>query len=188
MGAGAAYVFQRAPDDGDEWNEIAKLIAPNGAVRDRLGADVSIHGNVVAVGADRRDDEGEDAGTTYVYLRHRGGRDGWGLATRASVNGTRTGEELGVGVGVNGTTVVGGAWMADGLEPGAGAAYVFELDPTVACRADLDGSGAVDFGDVLAVLATWGPCPPSCPEDLDGDGAVTFADLLVVLASWGPCG
>ena len=55
----------------------------------------------------------------------------------------------------------------------------------VPCPADLDGSGAVDFGDVLAVLSAWGSA--GGPEDLDGNGTVEFGDLLVVLSSWGPC-
>ncbi len=25
------------------------------------------------------------------------------------------------------------------------------------------------------------------PEDLDGNGVVDFGDLLIVLAAWGPC-
>ena len=53
------------------------------------------------------------------------------------------------------------------------------------CREDLDGSGAVDFGDILAILSAWGS--PGGPEDLDGSGTVDFADLLVVLSAWGPC-
>ncbi len=59
----------------------------------------------------------------------------------------------------------------------------------VACPADIDRSGAVGVGDILAVLSAWGPCPhqTECPEDLDADGKVAFSDLLVVLAAWGPC-
>jgi hypothetical protein len=54
------------------------------------------------------------------------------------------------------------------------------------CLADVDGSGAVDTGDLVAVLAAWGPCP-GCPEDFDGSGVVDTGDLLVVLSTWGPC-
>ncbi len=49
---------------------------------------------------------------------------------------------------------------------------------------DANGDGTVDFQDLVALLAAWGPCGPVCPEDLDGDGFVTFADILVVLANW----
>ncbi|MBT8485808.1 MAG: right-handed parallel beta-helix repeat-containing protein [Phycisphaerae bacterium] len=62
-------------------------------------------------------------------------------------------------------------------------AFEFQGSP---CAADIDGNGAVDFGDLLSVLSTWGACG-ACPEDLDGDGAVGFADLLAVLSVWGPC-
>jgi hypothetical protein len=55
------------------------------------------------------------------------------------------------------------------------------------CPGDLDGDGAVGFGDVLDVIAAWGPCA-ACPEDLDGNGAVGFSDLLVLIGVWGPCG
>ena len=53
------------------------------------------------------------------------------------------------------------------------------------CPEDLDGSGAVDFGDILAVVSAWGNV--GGPEDLDGSGTVDFGDLLAVLAAWGSC-
>jgi len=59
-------------------------------------------------------------------------------------------------------------------------------DECESCIADVDGSGDVGFGDVVALLAAWGPCP-ECPEDVDGDGTVGFGDLVLVLSSWGPC-
>jgi hypothetical protein len=57
------------------------------------------------------------------------------------------------------------------------------------CAADVDGSGVVDFADILVILSSWGPCPPDefCAEDLDYGGSVDFADILVILSSWGPC-
>ena len=58
------------------------------------------------------------------------------------------------------------------------------------CPTDIDRDGEVGFGDLLPVLAAWGPCgtcPLGRPEDLDLDGEVAFGDLLIVLAAWGPC-
>ena len=52
------------------------------------------------------------------------------------------------------------------------------------CDGDVDGSGDVNFDDILAVLAAWGPCD-GCPEDLDDDDDVDFDDLLVVLSNYG---
>jgi hypothetical protein len=55
------------------------------------------------------------------------------------------------------------------------------------CPADFDGSGAVEFDDLLGVLSNWGPCPAPCVFDLDVTGDVGFNDVLAVLAAFGPC-
>ena len=54
------------------------------------------------------------------------------------------------------------------------------------CIWDLDGNLDVGIGDLLILLASWGPCP-GCPADFDGRGNVGVEDLLVLLANWGPC-
>ncbi len=55
------------------------------------------------------------------------------------------------------------------------------------CPTDLDGDGQVGIGDLLILLAQWGPCPPICLGDINGDGVVNVPDLLTLLAAWGPC-
>ncbi|MCP3902768.1 MAG: hypothetical protein GY715_03950 [Planctomycetes bacterium] len=56
------------------------------------------------------------------------------------------------------------------------------------CAADLDCSGVVGFGDILAVVGAWGPCPPgSCIADLDVSGDVDFGDIVAVVEAWGTC-
>jgi len=56
----------------------------------------------------------------------------------------------------------------------------------VCAPGDLDCDGVVDFDDLAALLASWGPCPGSvgCPGDLNGDGVVDGADLGILLANW----
>ncbi len=54
------------------------------------------------------------------------------------------------------------------------------------CFEDIDGNGAVDVLDLLAVISQWGSCP-GCPEDFDGNGVVDIMDLLAVLDNWGSC-
>ncbi len=117
------------------------------------------------------------------------------------INGTEgcPGQEVLTSAGFECETVIIAAFIQPGtywltVEPAlftdsasCGARYTARLSPDP-CPADLDGSGSVDFGDILAVLAAWGPCPPQfCPRDLDASGAVDFADLLVILGAWGPC-
>ncbi len=73
------------------------------------------------------------------------------------------------------------------VPPARAAEAAFDLAFAVflPCPADLDDSGAVDFGDILAVLSAWGN--KGGPEDLDESGFVDFGDLLIVLSAWGPC-
>ncbi len=59
--------------------------------------------------------------------------------------------------------------------------------PAAACTEDLDADGSVGVGDLLALLAAWGPNPGHA-ADLDGDGAVSVTDLLQLLGAWGSCG
>jgi hypothetical protein len=54
------------------------------------------------------------------------------------------------------------------------------------CRADLDGNGIVEGGDLGRLINAWGPSHTG-PEDLDLDGKVDGADLAMLLTEWGPC-
>jgi hypothetical protein len=58
------------------------------------------------------------------------------------------------------------------------------------CPGDADGSGVVDFGDILVILADWGACEgplDPCLGDLDESGIADFGDVLIVLSTWGAC-
>ncbi len=54
------------------------------------------------------------------------------------------------------------------------------------CDTDINGDGATDVNDLLALIDAWGPCA-DCDADIDGSGAVNVDDLLVLIGSWGPC-
>ena len=73
----------------------------------------------------------------------------------------------------------GGTYQGDGTDCGS-------VSCPLPCPADLDGDGSVGAGDLLALLASWGPCE-GCAADFNADGEVGAADLLILLASWGPC-
>ncbi|MHC5115259.1 MAG: choice-of-anchor Q domain-containing protein, partial [Planctomycetota bacterium] len=72
-------------------------------------------------------------------------------------------------------------------DTGSGTPPIVDMGAYEFPSQDLDDSGAVGTGDLLAVLAAWGPCEDDCPEDIDDSGAVGVGDLLIVLAAWGPC-
>ena len=91
---------------------------------------------------------------------------------------------------IESVTLLGGRTYdiaVDGYVSGAAGSYTLAI--TRACAADLDGSGVVDFVDLITVLGTWGRCATgACPSDMDADGWVTFSDLVAVLSAWGACG
>ena len=62
------------------------------------------------------------------------------------------------------------------------------LTPANQPLGDIDHDCTVGINDFLALLAAWGPCPPtgSCPADLDRDGIVGIVDFLLLLANWTP--
>ncbi|MCP3904080.1 MAG: hypothetical protein GY715_10640 [Planctomycetes bacterium] len=62
----------------------------------------------------------------------------------------------------------------------------YESPGTASCPEDLDGRGLVGFGDILVVIASWGPCG-ACEADLNLDGEVGFAEIIAVISAWGPC-
>lgn len=62
-----------------------------------------------------------------------------------------------------------------------------ECEISSSCLAhDLNCNGADDFGDILMVLANWGPCGV-CAADFDHDRSIGFAEVLELLADWGAC-
>jgi endonuclease/exonuclease/phosphatase family metal-dependent hydrolase len=54
----------------------------------------------------------------------------------------------------------------------------------VSLPGDVNDDGVVDIADLVALIVSWGPCPPPCPADLDKSGAVDVGDLVIVLVSW----
>ncbi|MCP3902653.1 MAG: hypothetical protein GY715_03370 [Planctomycetes bacterium] len=159
--AGASYLFRH---DGVSWVEEAKLTASDRGeccefccLGDEFGYPVAIDGERAIVGADRNDDAGSNSGAAYIFV---------GLGD-CNVNGELDLCDIALGA----SNDVNGNGVPDDCEPG--------------CIGDLDGSGAVDFADILLVVAGWG-CG-GCAADVNGSGAADFADILALISVWGPC-
>jgi hypothetical protein len=73
----------------------------------------------------------------------------------------------------------------DGLaaEPDWDVALAWLFPEPPADPADVNGDGAVDVLDLIAVVLAWGPCP-GCAEDVNGDGFVDVLDLIEVVLNW----
>ncbi|MHC5113592.1 MAG: FG-GAP repeat protein [Planctomycetota bacterium] len=180
--SGAAYVFRSS---GDGWIQETKLTASDGTGFDEFGTSVAISGDRVLVGSHQHDVGLPDTGAAYLY-----GYDstGWTEQTALVSPSAYYLDNFGNSVALSDECAVAGALFDDDSGNNAGSAFVFELEAPTSepCAGDVDGSGHVDFTDVLAVLSAWGTCG-GCPEDIDGNGFVEFEDVLLAFASWGNC-
>ena len=142
---GSAYVFERT--DG-RWMEIQKLTPPDGADGDWFSYSVAIDADTAVVGSIRNDENGEDAGAAYVYQRDGGA---WALSAKLMASDGAAGDNFGSGVGVDGDTMVVGAFH----HVESGAAYVFErvgdawveIDKLIAS----DAGASDNFGSAVAI-------------------------------------
>ena len=184
--AGAAYVYQRDQGGADNWGEVKKLTASDAQDGDLLGWGVAVGGDTVVVGARGEDAGGDRAGAAYVYQRNQGGADNWGEVKKLTASDAQAGDQLGIGVAVNGDTAVVGAWQEDAGGSDAGAAYVFQRDQGgvgnwgEVKKLTASDAQAVDyFGQSVAVRADTA-FVGAWEEDAGGGnaGAVYVFDLL----------
>ncbi len=203
---GAAYVMRY---DGKRWVHEAKLLASNPVGPfPMLGRSTSLSRDGMSTlgGAPFDDEAGNEAGAVHLF---RTNGKTWREIEKFTASDTGAGDSFGSSVSLSEDTA---------LIKGGGKGYIFAgmsgLDcndngePDACdifngtssdennngipdeCDADLDGSGSVGVGDLLILLANWGPCeecklPGECPADLDGDCTVGVVDLLILLANWG---
>jgi S-formylglutathione hydrolase FrmB len=98
---------------------------------------------------------------------------------------------LGLDIPVNYVTTgcahdLGCLFNAQGLASAAFIAKHLDLTPHV--PGDVNGDGAVNVDDLVAVILAWGPCPAppaACTADVNGSGTVDVDDLVTVILNWG---
>jgi hypothetical protein len=144
-------------------NEIAKLLASDGATGDQLGISVAVDGDTAVIGASADDNSGSNSGSAYVFVRSAGV---WTEQQKLTASDGATTDLFGVSVAVDGDTAVIGALFDDDNGNNSGSAYVFTRSGTSwTQQAKLiasDGAAEDVFGESVAV---------------DGDTAVIGARL-----------
>ena len=103
--------------------EVAKLLASDGAMGDSFGGAVSMSGGTILVGAIGDDDRGEGSGSVYVYERSNGA---WTRVAKLTAFDGAQGDNFGWRVCMSNGTAVVGALYDDDLGNASGSAYVFE--------------------------------------------------------------
>jgi hypothetical protein len=127
-GAGAAYIFERI-DEG--WEQTAYLKASNTDEGDHFGFAVAMHGDIIAIGAEREDsgdgaNQGDnsavDAGAVYVFERTG---DTWEQTQYLKASNVTEGYFFGANLTMSDTTLVVGSPGESSIGgEDSGAAYI----------------------------------------------------------------
>jgi len=117
--SGSAYIFVR---EGEEWIQQQKLTADDAAAGDEFGQSVSISGDYAIVGAYGNDDEGNETGSAYIFMRVG---EEWTQQQKLTADDAAADDLFGVSVSISGDySVVGAAWSNDDGDR-SGSAYIF---------------------------------------------------------------
>ena len=190
-----------ADDDassGNDYAQLAKLVASDAAAGDYFGYFVAIDGDTVVVGAYCDDDDGSCSGSTYVFRTTDGGATYVEVAKLTASDATMN-DLFGCAVAIDGNTVVVGAWGDDDAGSGSGSAYVFrtsdggatyvevaKLTASDAAASDMFGYSVAIDGATIVVAAY--------AKDMDTgavyvfrttDGGATYGQVAKLTASDG---
>ncbi len=186
--AAAASVLSTAPAYADLGDQLAKLLADDGAAADSFGFTVALSGATAIVGAQYDDDNGSNSGSAYLFDTTTGRQIAKLLANDGAAN-----DLFGLSVGISGapgkeTAIVGAVWANDNGTQ-SGSAYLFDAASAIPCPWDVNGDGVVNHHDIVEVVHNLGRCddPDNCPWDVNGDGIVNGRDVAAVARHFGPC-
>ncbi|VVB59126.1 FG-GAP repeat protein [uncultured archaeon] len=117
--SGSAYVFTRT---GTSWAQQAKLLASDGTAVDCFGCSVSLSLGTALIGADGVDDNGDNSGSAYVFIRTG---TTWTQQAKLTASDAAAGDYFGYSVALDGDTALIGAPFDDDNGNFSGSVYVF---------------------------------------------------------------
>ncbi len=117
--SGSAFVFTRT---GTAWTQQAKLLPDDGEMYDFFGGACSVSGDIALIGAAFEDDNGDSAGSAYVFERSG---TGWTQQQKLLASDGGVDDWFGGSVCVQGLTAFITAYGNDDSGIESGSAYVF---------------------------------------------------------------
>jgi hypothetical protein len=167
--SGSAYIFNRNSGGSENWGEVAKLTASDGAAYDHFGVEVAISGDTVVVGSYFDDDNGTLSGSAYVFERNQGGVDSWGQVAKLTASDGAAEDWFGHWVAIDEGVIVVGAEGNDDEGSLTGSAYIFARNE----------GGADSWGQVVKLI----PSDAAAGQQF-GRGVTIDADIIVVAAQF----
>ncbi len=193
--SGSAYLFDAATGQ-----QVAKLLADDGAAFHYFGGSVAISGATAIVGAALDDDNGTESGSAYLFDITTGEQ----IAKLLPDDG-QVGDWFGYSVAISGATAIVGALLDGDDGAFSGSAYLFETTRgrQIAKLLADDGAPFDQFGGSVAIsgaIAIVGACddddngidsgsaylfdaacacarPDECDPDCNGNGIFDLCDI-----------
>jgi hypothetical protein len=173
--SGSAYVFTHT---GETWSQQAKLLPSDGDSLDLFGGNVALDGDTALIGAHWDDDNGDDSGSAYVFVRSNGV---WTEQAKLLAPDGKAGDSFGGSVAVDGDTALIGAANDNHNGYNTGSAYVFTHAGGVwTQQAKLSPAGGDNHGDVFgaSVALHADSAVIGAPYDSDNGGTSGSAYLF----------
>jgi hypothetical protein len=123
--SGAVFVYDRSQGGANQWGLVKKLRpAAPGGTGDGFGLSVALYGELILVGAQGDDVGATSNGAAWLFQRHRGGTNQWGIAARLAPATGDASRLYGQAVAIANDTLVLGAPNDDDAGSDVGAAYL----------------------------------------------------------------
>ena len=123
--SGRVYVYDLNPTSL-VWQLTASLHAPVTNGVGRFGSAISLQGDTLAVGASEIFQGGITSGAVFVYGRHAGGTNAWGLQRSILPSGLSQNARFGAAVALDGDTLLIGSPQLNTIPTNSGAVFVHE--------------------------------------------------------------
>ncbi|MFN4254124.1 MAG: MopE-related protein [Saprospiraceae bacterium] len=134
---GAAYLFEQNAGGTNNWGQVKKLTASDGAANNFFGAAVVLAADRALVSANGNL---SNRGAAYIFEKDAGGAGNWGQVKKLTASDAAVGDGLGTSAAMSGDRILLGA---PNKAVYAGAAYIFEKN----------AGGAGNWGQVKKLVA-----------------------------------
>lgn len=159
--AGSAYIYTRS---GTTWTLQQKIQASDAQADDGInGMAFAISGDTAVIGTQDEDSTALAAGSIYVFTRSG---TTWTEQQKIQASDAAENDRFGASVGIDGDTIVVGAYYEDDTDSNAGSIYVFtrsgttwtqqqKIQPSDVAAFDEFGTAVAISGDTIIAGSIW---------------------------------
>jgi len=182
-GSGSAYIYSKDQGGVDNWGEVYKLLASDGASGDGFGWSVGIDGNYAVVGAFKNDDSGSSSGSAYIFDLTTGLQKYKLTASDAAEN-----DQFGYSVSISGSSAIVGSPYDDDNGASSGGAYIYDavngatrysLGNELYKLLALDGSTDDQFGYSVSIFGNYAVVGSPYDDDNGSNSGSAYVFLVV---------